>query len=229
MSGEGIFDLVLNDSLTWEYLVLDIVKEEGINPWDVDVSVLTSKYIHKIKDIEDLDFRLSGKVVLVAAILLRLKSSNFVFVEKEEKAQKPVGLLDEIEITESDLEHNIPLPKKRKVTLEELMSALEKALVVEDRKKKRVEKRKELEVKREFEVNFKSFNLTEKVGSLFEGIKGFVKKKGFVLFKTLIKNKETDKQEIIWTFLPLMHLANKHEVLLEQERPFKDDIKIKLP
>ena len=218
---ERIYSLIMDDKLTWEYLIIDVVREEGINPWDIDVSKLSHAYIDRIKKMKELNFRFSGKVLLIAAILLRLKSSEFVFVEKEEK-EEHTPLLDGVEIDYRELELNVPLPKKRKVTLQELMSALDAALVVKKRKELRKNRMKELKKREEFTLKLREVNITDKIASLFTRLKQAlsnlsVKK---ILFSKLIPSKS--REDVVWTFLPLLHLSNNNKVKLHQEKVFGD-------
>ena len=47
---------------------------EQLDPWDIDIVKLTSKYFEKIEEMEESDFYISSKVLLAAALLLRIKS-----------------------------------------------------------------------------------------------------------------------------------------------------------
>mgnify|MGYP000237621912 CR=1 FL=1 len=50
---EKIFDMLLSeDEITWQTIIYDLVKSEQMNPWDVDVSVLTKKYIIILKKLK---------------------------------------------------------------------------------------------------------------------------------------------------------------------------------
>ncbi|MBR9678933.1 MAG: segregation/condensation protein A [Nanoarchaeota archaeon] len=220
---DKIYSLIMDDKLTWEHMIIDVVREEGINPWNINVSKLTSGYISRIREMKNLNFRFSGKVLLIASILLRLKSSEFVFVEdKEEEIIERTALLDGVEIDYSELDINVPLPKTRKVTLQELMSALDAALVVKDRKEHRRQKLKELKKREEFKLKFKDINIGDKISSLFLKIKQSLSQLKIkkILFSKLIPSKS--REDIVWTFLPLLHLSNKSKVSLTQEEVFGD-------
>ena len=66
------------DEVTWQTILYNLVKKEGMDPWDVNVSQLAQKFLKTVKEMQETDFRLSGKVVLAAAILLKMKSVRFV-------------------------------------------------------------------------------------------------------------------------------------------------------
>lgn len=219
---EELYSLILDDKLSWEYLIIDVVREQGINPWDIDISKLSKGFMEKVRQMRELNFRFSGKVLLIASILLRMKSNEFVFAEKGEAAEERTPLLENIEIEYKDLDMNVPLPKTRKVTLQELMSALESALVVEKRKERRRQKLKELKQREEFKLRIKEVNITDKIASLFARLKGLVSKLSVkkILFSKLVPSKS--REDIVWTFLPLLHLSNRSKVALSQEKVFGD-------
>ena len=78
-SHERIFQILYKeDEVTWQSLLYELVKKEGMNPWDINISLLTRKYIDIIKTLKELDFRISGKIVLAAALLLKIKSNRLV-------------------------------------------------------------------------------------------------------------------------------------------------------
>ncbi len=70
--------LVSEDEVTWQTVLQDLIKREGMNPWDIDVSNLTAEYISEVKNLKEHNFRISGKVILAAAILLKIKSKRFL-------------------------------------------------------------------------------------------------------------------------------------------------------
>lgn len=103
---DQIFKILLEgDEVTWQQLLTNLVKKDKMDPWDLDVSLLTKRYIGMIKKMKELDFRVSGKVVLAAAILLKLKSNRLLGEEIDEldRLMNPQdddieGFYDELEI-----------------------------------------------------------------------------------------------------------------------------------
>ncbi|MCW1309082.1 MAG: segregation/condensation protein A, partial [Candidatus Nanoarchaeia archaeon] len=87
MYEDKILQLILSNELTWEGLIREIVKKENMNPWDIDIVTLSSKYIDVLKELKKIDFKISGKFLLTAAILLRMKS-EFLFNEEVPKELK---------------------------------------------------------------------------------------------------------------------------------------------
>src|SRR3989338_6251971 len=76
---EQILDIILDkNEITWQTILYDLVNSEQMDPWNIDVSLLTKKYIEMLKTLKQHDFRVSGKVVLAAAILLKIKSTRWI-------------------------------------------------------------------------------------------------------------------------------------------------------
>ena len=44
---DRIFGLLMSktDEITWQTIIFDLVKSEQMDPWDIDISLLTQKYI----------------------------------------------------------------------------------------------------------------------------------------------------------------------------------------
>ncbi len=146
---DRILDIVVQkDELTWQSMIYELVKHENMNPWDVDVTLLAKHYIQMLKKLKQLDFRVSGKVVLAAAILLKIKSQRLLNddIGELDKLMNPEEVseeefYDDLEASSREGSEEIPAltprtpqPRKRKVSIYDLMIALQKALEVRDRR-----------------------------------------------------------------------------------------------
>src|SRR3989344_1857421 len=147
---DRIFSLLTQqDEITWQTILYDLVRKEGMDPWDVDISLIARRYIELIRKLKEHDFRLSGKVLLAAAILLKLKSSKLVdediteldrLIRGEEEGTSDDLLFEEPgayrreELGDISLMPRTPQPRKRKVSIFDLVKALEKALEVKHRR-----------------------------------------------------------------------------------------------
>ena len=141
---DKIFEMLFDkDEITWQTILYDLVREEKMNPWDVDISLLTQKYLKMLKKFKEMDFRLSGKIVLAAAILLKIKSNKLVGdADKlqelmtstgEEEFYEDLSEEELQEIEEAKLIPRTPQPRKRKVSIYDLVGALQQALEVKKR------------------------------------------------------------------------------------------------
>ncbi len=202
--------------ITWEGLIREIVRKEGMNPWDIDLILLTNKFM---KEVKERDLVTSGKFILVASMLLRMKA-EYMKEEYEYYLSELAGAIDlreVFELPELKLVPKLTPPRKRKVTLDELIFALRRAMRVSER---REERRKEREKIRAIRRMFKSIDLEAKIRELYDRIKEFFGRKKKIHFFEIAPSKE--REDIIWTFLPLLHLASQGRIELEQERPFGD-------
>jgi len=107
-----------------------------------------------------------------------------------------------------------PQPRKRKVSVYDLVDALQKALEV---KRRRI-------VKPAYEVDIKipekKIDITQLMKRLFETITTNFETKPNMMFSELIPD-ET-KEGKVYTFIPLLHLRNQQRIELDQESAFAD-------
>jgi segregation and condensation protein A len=213
MEEDRLYGEMVSEDLTIETKIRDIVTGEGLDPWNIDISILTNRFVQAVREMKQKDIKISGKFLLAAAILLKMKADYLIAKEEEEAVGEEAQL--PIELLEFELEPHIPVPKKRKVTLEELMNSLRTALVVRQRREVRFKERR-IEVKREI----RKVDIGEKIKNLYNKISDFFQqfKTKEVEFSKLIPTRH--RWDIIWTFIPLVHLANKGEVRLRQDEPF---------
>ena len=228
---EKIHELIFqDDDVKWQTLLSELVRTNKLDPWDLDISLLSQEYIKMIKQLQELNFRLSGKVILAAAILLRMKSdrldldrilalANPEDYPEEAFVDPEIAALDKT-FTKASLDARIPIPRRRKVTIIELVSALKKALEVEER---RMFKHKELvDNQPETHLELKSnIDIFEKIEEVYLRLKSFLSSKNsktLKFFEELVPSKR--REDIIGTFIPLLHLDQQGYVELAQNESF---------
>jgi segregation and condensation protein A len=233
---EKIYDMLVDkNEISWKAIIFDLIKKEEMNPWDVDVSLISQKYIERLKQLKEADLKLSGKVLLASSILVRIKSARLVGDDLDEFDRLIAGsdmsqedFYDELEqellkgerkALEENLEllPRLPQARRRKVSVFDLVKALEKALEV---KKRRVLQ----SVPPPMDLPERKFDITAAISGLFQRISSLFSSRKELTFKELLNS--DDREEKVYTFIPLLHLYNKRQVELEQERPFST-IKIK--
>ncbi len=232
---EKIFELLFDkDEITWKSIILDLIKTEQMDPWDINISLLSQKYLEMLKKLKDLDFRISGKIILAAAILLRIKSNKLVGEDITELDRLLTG--QDLEESEEDfydelqsefeagqgsavfdkplLTPQTPQPRKRKVSVYDLMGALQKALEVKKRRVMRSIPTAKVEIPE------KSVEITSIIKEVYGKITGFFfKNKGKKLtFTKLIPS--DSKEDKVLTFIPLLHLTNQRKINLLQREHF---------
>ncbi len=240
-SNDQIFNILFNnDEITWQSMIYDLISSEKMDPWDVDVSLLSNKFLERLKKIKEMDLKISGKVLLAAAILVRVKSTRFM--------EEDMGALDALIASANSSENDVPFeelvdyegngavnfddqpmiyprtpqPRKRKVSVFDLVHALEKALEVYQRRPaKASEAQKVVAPEKPRDISLVIKDVYNKVITFFK--KNKMKSK--LTFNLLLPD-ET-KEEKVFTFIPLLHLDNQRKIDLLQQQHF-GEIEIKL-
>ena len=71
---EQIHDLLFKPEIRWQEIIYDLINTDQLDPWDINITILTNGYLEKIRELEEGDFFISSQVLLAAALLLRIKS-----------------------------------------------------------------------------------------------------------------------------------------------------------
>ncbi|MCK5449712.1 segregation/condensation protein A [Candidatus Pacearchaeota archaeon] len=229
------FNLITSEDLNWQTIIYDLIKTEQLDPWDIDIKLLAERYIEVIQQLEEGNFFISSKVLLACSLLLRLKSeilinsyiqdlNDALYGRKDGKKYE----LERIEIDEGELPTLVPrtpMARHRKVTLEELMSALNNAINTENRRIKREIKgqqaRKSLLTVMPRGVQIP---LKVKVKNIFGIIQGHLGQNNpHMKFSHLAPTKE----EMLASFIPVLHLSHNQKIYLKQQIHF-DEIHMSL-
>ena len=78
-SSDQIYNILMQkDEITWQTIIQDLIKSEQMNPWNIDLSLLSNRYLDTIKTLKTHNFFISGKVILASSILLRMKANKLL-------------------------------------------------------------------------------------------------------------------------------------------------------
>jgi len=226
-----IHDLLFNREIGWQEIIYDLINTEQLDPWDINIMVLTDKYLKKLADLEEADFFVSSKVLLAASLLLRIKSEillnkyiksidEILFGSKEVKKYP----LERIELDKEipELTPRSPIPRFKKVTLQELLESLKKAVKTENRRiHKEIINRNAL---REGGIALpkKRISIKNKIKEVYQGLLVHFKENGDKKRVSFTEFIGKDKEERIISFGPLLHLENQKKVWLDQEAHFEE-------
>lgn len=227
---DKIFDMLLkDDEITWQNVIYNLVKKEEMDPWDINISLLAKRFLEMIKTLKKMDFRISGKMILAAAILLRIKSHRLVSEDLSE-LDRLIAMSEETqEEFYDELEHSYdknkgeispdqfrlipktPQPRNRKVSVYDLVEALQKALEVKNRRKIRFGESIDIEIPKE------TIDISVVIADLYGQIKEYMNKKQSkkITFSQLLKSDK--KEDKICTFVPLLHLDHQRKINMQQE------------
>lgn len=235
---EKLLELLLNqDELGWKKIIYDLVENEQMDPWDINISLLTQKFIQVIKKAQQHDLKIPGKIVLAAAILLKIKATHLIendisnldrllnqtdeipedelFGEVEERLRNP-------NLTHPQLIPRNPQPRNRKVSVHDLVDALQRALAT----KKRI-----LAQQRPTPYPYKphrKIDILDVIRDIYHKITYYSNKdKNTKITYTRLLPPKAGKQEKVYTFMPLLHLENEQKIEMQQQKHF-DEIQISL-
>lgn len=224
------FDLITSEELSWQAIIYDLIKTEQLDPWDIDLGVLAERYVEIIQKLEEADFFISSKVLLACSLLLRLKSEILInsyiksldevlYGRKDEKKYE----LERLEIDEGELPNLVPrtpMARHRKVTLKELMGALNKAVDTENRRIKREIRGRQTKKAILTVMPKGSFvPLKVRVKKIFGVLKGHIEDGNSHLKFSHIAS---EKEERLASFVPILHLSNNGKIHLRQKEHFGD-------
>jgi segregation and condensation protein A len=231
-----ILDIIFKeDELTWKEMIYDLVRNENMDPWDVDITLLAEKFLYMLKKLKQMDFRIGGKIILASSLLLKLKSDRLVgedmrnfeqlLVEQsiEEGSDDDSSEFEQTNINsflndQKRLIPRTPQPRERKVSVFDLVDALEKALDSDIvRQKNRILRGMEIDTQVEMPKNF--FEIGKAMEALQQKMaKMFTTSTTKVMFDELLTS--NDKQTKVYTFMPLLHLENQRMVEMMQKEHF---------
>jgi segregation and condensation protein A len=109
-------------------ILLELVQAHKLDPWDVDIEKLTGVFVQRVQNSQEPDLRLSGRTLLSASILLRMKSDYVM--NNNGNGEKVEEELDEnLDLTLPEIGPIMMIERSaRKITLVDLMGALGDAL-----------------------------------------------------------------------------------------------------
>ncbi len=223
LSDSDMISLMVNEP-SWEDVIVRIVAEEGMDPWAVDIVKLADGFGKYMENLSEIDLRIPARFILVAAILLRMKSDilagrrerNILESEgpREDRYAKIVAMLSQIPPLQAPVKRQ-PLGS---VSLEELLGALKKAFDVQERRRARkLHLRRIVErhvVMQAEDINERIENLMGQINNILAEIEGSAK------FSSLVK--KWDRENIVKTLMPMLHLEQDGKIETEQQVLFEE-------
>lgn len=214
-------------------LLLHLIKEDNIDIYDIKIEVITAQYLDYIKQMKDLNLSVASEYLVMASELIEMKSKMLLPKKKEETIDEyeedPREVLIERllaykqykEITSEfkDLEKTRSLiitkepanlsyyakeeGNKENLSINDLLEAFNELL-----------KRKELDKPIATKITKKEMSVNDKIIS----IKNLLRKRKRVNFEELFE--VSTKEEIIVSFLSILEMVKKDEIVIKQENNF---------
>jgi len=221
MDSEGLVNLI--DQPAWKAILIELVKKERMDPWDIDIAHLAEMYLEKINLLSGTDLRLPANAILASAILLKFKSNVLKLSDiddEDEFLEKKKGMspeeIAEFEALLPDLK-SIRKIKEGKVSLDALVDSIEKMLQQSKKTKDKSFLRGE---RAKFEIPMLDFEIDKEMDKVYKLIEKNADSEGLVLFSQLIKSKDGDVVSVVRTFLPCLFLTNKGKINMWQDEFF---------
>lgn len=197
----------------WKEMLMDLVKTEKLDPWSIDIVEVTDKFLEKVKSMQVMDLHIPANVILASSILLRMKSETLIFYEQQpESAEVYENPRPQVELPMLSLKLRVPPP--RKITLQELIMAIEE-LMKYTQKRKVVTENVSIE-----QVNLKPIDIDNLIMEVMDKINSKADAYGLVKFSQLLEN--GGAEEVLHNFIPLLHLEKQGKIELMQEEFFKE-------
>lgn len=227
---ERIDSMMQAQDYSWRDILNQVLK--GMNPWDVDIIELASRYSSKVDEMMEMNFRLPANVVLVSSVLLRMKADLLT----PPKEKDPYAIRDHmLFVFESNfpVEALLDLPEgelypiemkparmmKRRVSAEELIDALQSVLREKERAPKKKKSAMQAMESSDPEVIVKNkVSIILLIEETYQKIAGLLSSKEEVVLSELAKTKD----ELISTFISLLHLVNDRKISLRQENLYDE-------
>jgi len=212
---EYLVDLI--DQPAWKTILIELVKGNKMDPWNIDVIALADLYWQKIQQLERQDLRVPANAILASAILLKLKARGIKLssVEEEEDETKQISKeeLAMIEETLPELRGQRQF-REGKISLDELVDSIGEILE-KTKQKKSILRDKQLP---EFDLQFNRERAAEQVEKVFKRIQERADSQGLVTFSQILD--ESTPIAMVYCFVPLLFLVNSGKVNAWQEEWF---------
>jgi segregation and condensation protein A len=221
------------------YLAFDLVLNQNMNPWDIDLVGFSSLYLKRAKK-ERIDLITAGRIIYMAWKVLRLQSDHLVvnMETKEEETDQGFGWEDIptsswlanddeysytnllMRMPQSPLEEPVRRDATRKVTLIELLSAFDEVrkeseqyqLLDQLRQEERIAL--ELKARKAMKGSAHEDHIEEDVAAVWERICKFSKKS--MNFTELCGVDSTEER--IKTFVSILFLAYERKIIVHQQK-----------
>lgn len=225
------YSIITNGEISWKSILLDLIKTEQLDPWDIDLNILADRYVAVIKEMEDADFYVSSNVLYACSYLLYIKAEKLFNRYLRELDEAVYGRQEvrkyeneRIEIDENELPILVPrtpIERNKRVTLAELMSALNHAVETENRRIRRdIKVRQARKSALVVLPRADRMSLKDRVIRALAKIRGiFVREK---TSSTTYSSIAPTKEEKLSTFLPILHLSNTQQIYLRQPKHFEE-------
>jgi chromatin segregation and condensation protein Rec8/ScpA/Scc1 (kleisin family) len=202
---------------TWRAVLVDLIARQRIDPWDIDIDILANGFMERVKKMKENSFTVPGNVILACAILYKFKT---FMIRLEETQEESVDVSFDI----NDVKDLVARPaRKRPITINELLKAMEKAMKYEPKIEKAIASGQNERARHtldelldtEYVYEYEENDMSSRISSILDRIKDRKDSYGITLFSDV-----ADKKGVIYSLLPVLFLANEGVLDVWQEELF---------
>ncbi len=209
---------------TWRDILLNMVETNKLNVWNINIDKLMHSYLNFIKKLKFMDLYIPANIIFAASIMLRLKSNAISFDQIGQTALD-IEQDDNIKRVIPEIETIYPrlrLQPNKKITLEDLLNALNEAMAIE---KKYIDRPAIFNIP--INIAF-GMEIDEKIKIILDLINKNIDSQKMTTFERL-RSQSTDNANniILDLFIPLLYLMQRNKIILFQDL-FFGDILIKI-
>ncbi len=205
---------------SWKELLVELVATEKLDPWNIDIVKVADSFFKTVREMQQFDFRVPANIILACAILLKYKSRVLAFHEEEEALPEAVpeeedgGAVQQLELKGR-------IPPKRQITLNELVGEMERVMKYE-KIERNAPKPQPMPV---VDLEIGEYDIESEIERVFGRVKEKADSEGVLLFSTLLEGGRPE--HVMEALTPLLHLAQRKDISLRQDR-FFDEIFIRV-
>ncbi len=210
---------------TWKEVLVELVDSNKLDPWNIDISAVVDGYIGTIKKMKVLDLHLPANIIFAAAVLLRLKSDtlkDFNIIEEPLNQEDMAAAGPRVYPEVPQLVPRMRLQPNKRITLIELMGALEDAMKMKEHREMLLDAEPE-----QVQLFINQEDIDQKIENIYSMVRENVDKEGMTTFAHLANKYMHHESILLDLFIPLLFLTHKQRLIMMQER-FFDEIFIRL-
>lgn len=213
----------LVENPTWKDVLIGLVNKEQLDPWNIDISEITQKYIAVIREMKQLDLHIPANMILAASVMLRMKSEALVLKpDVPEFMDVPPELSFDTAFTAMETVPGLipnTLGRMRRVTLNELMEAVEEAFRQEGKRQARSASRTELppEALTALLEDIDKVDVESLISNVYGKVLNSADQYNLVSFSAICGSTSKDK---VLSLLAVLYLNTSEYVELRQEEFF---------
>ena len=218
-------------------LLLHLIKEQDIDIYDIKIEEITKQYLDYIKEMKDLNLSVASEYLVMASELVEMKSK--MLLPKKEKQEDDEYEEDPREVL---IERLLAYKKYKEVTSEFKDLELTRKLVFTKEPVNLSSYAKEEDIKEDLGVDdlINAFNILMQKKELDKPLATKITKKELSVSEKVKKIKDIlkvrkkmnfeevfevqSKEEVLISFLSILEMVKKKEILLTQEGNFKSII-----